>query len=236
MQPAADLAHGRKIADVAGCISCHGPALDGHLFEEDPAFALAWSSNLSRLLPKLTDNAIEQILRTGRRPDGTALWFMPTFAHRQMSTEEMRDLIAFLRTAPVTGKDHPRMTRGPQFAAAIAAGMSDSAAQAERLAPRAPPDLGPALENGRHLARLACSECHGPELKGPQHTGPGAPPDLAAVAAYTPAQFTRLIHEGLGRDGKPAGGMGEAFARERLFSLTPAEISSIYGYLRARAG
>jgi len=37
---APDLAHGRRIAQVEGCISCHGDKLDGHLVEEDAQFAL----------------------------------------------------------------------------------------------------------------------------------------------------------------------------------------------------
>lgn len=72
-----------------GCTSCHGTALEGHLFEEDPAFALAWSSNLSRILPRRTDAQIDATLRSGRRPDGSALWFMPTFAHRQISPDDI---------------------------------------------------------------------------------------------------------------------------------------------------
>ena len=63
-QQRADVAHGRRLATVMGCISCHGPKLDGHLFEEDPGFALAWSSNLSRILPRWNDRQIATTLRT----------------------------------------------------------------------------------------------------------------------------------------------------------------------------
>ena len=99
--PAADVAHGKRLATVMGCVSCHGPKLDGHLFEENPAFAVTWSSNLSRILPDWSEAQIEATLRTGRRPSGSALWFMPTFAQSQLSASDMRDLVGYLRTGLV---------------------------------------------------------------------------------------------------------------------------------------
>lgn len=133
-----DVSHGHRLATVMGCISCHGEKLDGHLFEEDPTMVIAWSSNLSRILPRWSDTQVESTLRTGKRPDGTPLWFMPTFSHRRLTRDDMRDLIAWLRTVPTTGIDHPPMKRGPMFVQAVAHGFQDSAADALRLADRQP--------------------------------------------------------------------------------------------------
>ena len=229
-----DVEHGRRLATVTGCISCHGERLEGHLFEENAQFALAWSSNLSRILPGWSNAQIETTLRTGRRPDGSPLWFMPTFAQQRLSHEEMRDLIAWSRTASASGELHPAIKFGPLFKPALAQGFQNSADEAVRLASRMPADRGPRFAEGRHLTSIACAECHGPDLKGAQNPQPGDAPDLVAAAAYTPESFRRLLKTGVMQNGKRAVLMGEE-APKRLSALTDAEVDSIQEYLRARA-
>lgn len=230
-----DPARGERIATITGCTSCHNKTLDGHLFEENPQFALAWSSNLSRILPRWTDAQVERTLRTGKRPDGSALWFMPTFAQQRLGPDDMRDLVAWLRTGPSSGVDHPPIKRGPLFAQALAAGMQDSAATAVRLAGRAPVDAGPHFAQGRYLAQIACAECHGPDLKGPKEPQAGDPPDLSVAAAYSPAAFGRLLRTGIAASGKPAGLMAQE-APKRLSALSDEEVNAIRDHLVVRAG
>jgi mono/diheme cytochrome c family protein len=229
-----NITRGRRIAQIEGCISCHGEKLDGHLVEDNPQFALAWSSNLSRLIPRWNNAIVEHVLRTGRRPDGSALWFMPTYVHSRLSGADMRDLIAWMRTVPPTGVNHPPLKRGPQFAAALKQGFQDSAAQAARLAPRAAIDLGPRYARGRYLAQIACSECHGPALKGVPNPTAGDPPDLAVAAAYDAAQFRTLLRTGRGMGGRDLGDMTK-YGAERFVGLSDQDRSEIYRYLVARA-
>lgn len=231
----ANAERGHRIATLMGCTSCHGDKLDGHLFEENPQLAIAWSSNLSRILPKWSDAEIGATLRTGKRPDGTAMWFMPTFAQRHISDTDLRDLIAWLRTVPPSGDMHPPIKRGPQMEAAIKHDLfQDSAAQAQKLAARQPVDLGPKLAEGRYLTTIACSECHGPDLKGVRDPQPGDPPNLSTAAAYTPAAFARLVRTGVKQNGEKAVLMAEE-APKRLSVLSDAEIAAIQAYLTARA-
>ena len=230
-----DPGRGHRIAAITGCVSCHGEKLDGHLFAEDAQFAIAWSSNLSRTLPGWTDQQLERVLRSGRRPDGTPLWFMPTFAQQHLSERDMRDLIAWLRTVPPTGRRHPPIKRGPQFAMAVSAGFADAAGEAARYASRAPVDRGARYAEGRYLTRIACAECHGPDLKGPRNPQAGDPPDLSVTASYDAAAFARLLRDGTKLDGRPAGLMAQE-APKRLRALTPAEVAAIRDYLIARAG
>ncbi|QQV78025.1 c-type cytochrome [Sphingomonas aliaeris] len=232
--PVPDPVHGRQIAQIEGCISCHGDRLDGHLVEEDAQFAIAWSSNLSRLIPRWDDAAVERTLRSGRRPDGSALWFMPTYVHARLSQTDMRDLIAWMRTVPATGVDHPPLKRGPQFAVALEHEMQDSATQAARLAPRAPAAAGADHARGRYLAQIACSECHGPDLHGARDPEPGQPPDLAAAAAYDPEAFRTLLRTGRGLGGRDLGEMTQ-YGPERFVGLTDVEIDEIHHYLVARS-
>lgn len=232
--PRGNATHGQRIATLTGCVSCHGKKLDGHLFEENPQFALAWSSNLSRILPRWSDAEIAAALRRGRRPDGSALWFMPTFVHAHLSDADMRDLIAWLRTVPPSGTLHPPIKRGPQFAVAMQHGFEDSASQAKRLATRLPVDVGAKTARGRYLASIACAECHGPDLTGPRDPRPGDPPDIGAGAAYTDAAFARLLHDGIRQDGEPAGLMAQE-APKRLRALTAEDVRAIKAYVNARA-
>lgn len=229
-----DVARGRRLATIMGCISCHGERLDGHLVQEDAQFALVWSSNLSRILPGWTDAQLERSLRSGKRPDGTALWLMPTFAQQKLSPGDMRDLIAWLRTVPPSGERHPPIKFGPMFRQALAHGFADAAAEAARLSPRAPVALGPSHAAGQYLSSIACAECHGPDLKGAHDPQPGDPPDLLTAAAYSPADFRRLLRTGVKRDGSKAVLMGEE-APKRLSALTDAEIDQLFDYLVARA-
>jgi mono/diheme cytochrome c family protein len=232
--PAADVAHGKRLATVMGCVSCHGPKLDGHLFEENPAFAIAWSSNLSRILPAWSDAQIDHTLRSGRRPNGSALWFMPTFAQSRLSAADMRDLIAYLRSVPPMGRLNPAIVPGPQWKVALANGFEDAPTQAKRLASKAPVDLGPGTAHGRYLASLVCAECHAPDLTGAREPRPGDPPDLKVAAAYAPAHFTRLLRTGKGLGGRELGWMTTE-AQHRLYALTDEEIAQIHAYLTARA-
>lgn len=232
--PAPDVAHGKRIATFMGCVSCHGEKLDGHLFEENADFAITYSSNLSRILPRWSDAQVDATLRTGKRPDGTPLWFMPTFAQSRLSREDMRDLIAWLRTVPPTGTEHPKIVTGPQWASALQHGFSDSAVQAVRVAARAPVDAGPITAKGRYLATLACAECHGPDLKGPRDPQPGDAPDLSVAAAYSDADFERLLRTGIATGGREVGLMTRE-ARHRLHALSDGEIAAIHAYLSARA-
>ncbi|KQS02063.1 hypothetical protein ASG11_14790 [Sphingomonas sp. Leaf357] len=231
---APDVAHGRRIATFMGCISCHGERLDGHLFEENADFAIAYSANLSRIVPRRSDPELAATLRTGRRPDGSALWFMPTFAHRAIDDADLRDLLAWLRSVPPSGKDHPAIVRGPQFALALKAGFQDSASEAERLKGREPIETGPATERGRYLTRLACAECHGPDLHGPKDPRPGDAPDLAVAAAYGLPELTTLLRTGRARGHRLVGLMSEE-APKRLHALSDAEIADMHAYLEARA-
>lgn len=229
-----DLSHGRRIAQIEGCISCHGEKLDGHLVQDDPQFALVWSSNLSRLLPFWSDAILERTLRSGRRPDGSPMWFMPTFVHSRLSATDMRDLIAWLRTIPPTGNSHPPLKRGNQFAPALAHGMQDAAAQAVRLAPRTATDVGAKYARGRYLAQIACSECHGPDLRGARETSPGQPPDLTIGAGYDRYQFRTLLRSGRGLGGRSLGDMTQ-YGPERFIGLTDHDIEQLREYLVARS-
>jgi hypothetical protein len=85
------------------------------------------------------------------------------------------------------------------------------------------------------MIRTTCSECHGLDLRGRQESeGPGGPPDLSVVGAYSRDQFRELM-----RSGRPPGGRDLGLMRRvslgRFAFLTQREVDAIYDYLVARA-
>jgi mono/diheme cytochrome c family protein len=88
------------------------------------------------------------------------------------------------------------------------------------------------MDRGRHLALTACSECHGIEFAGfPEE---GSPPLLVAKA-YSEAEFTRLMREGLTRTGaESASGLMTEVARERFVHFTDEEIAALKAFLDQR--
>lgn len=101
MKPAASIEYGRYLAMTNGCIGCHGAGLSG-----GPIPGLPPS------FPKATNitptgiggwSAVEltHALRTGKRPDGTTINpFMPWRYTAQMSDQEMKALVMYVRSVP----------------------------------------------------------------------------------------------------------------------------------------
>lgn len=231
----ADTVHGRQLATVLGCVSCHGAKMDGHLFQHEPGVATIYSANASLIIPNYTDDALKQMLISGKRPDGSALWVMPAASFANLSDSDMRDLIAWLRTLPKTGSLHPPIVIGPLWQKAIDAGQiqTPSTTLAKELA-HPPVDLGQRYDRGRYLARTVCAECHEPNLSGERDPRPGNAPNLTIAASYDPTSFRRLLRSGRGLTGADLGLMTEA-AKERLYALSDKDIDEIHAYLIARS-
>lgn len=224
---------GEHLATIYGCRGCHRADLTGGEWETDPKFAIEYSSNLSRLVSRYSDAEIEAMLRTGKRPDGSVLWEMPSWMFARLSTADMRDLIAYLRTVPPAGVDHPRIVMGPGAHAEIKAGtFFDETVAIRRFSRALPIDAGPATARGRYIASVTCAECHGHALDGGK--GTLSTPDLRIVAAYDDAQFATLMNSGRAANGREMELMS-VVARSRFAHFTAAERDAVRDYLRARA-
>jgi mono/diheme cytochrome c family protein len=230
--PAAAAREGERLAYSLGCVSCHDRDLTGHLVEEDRDRLYAYSTNLSLLLPRWSDADIARALRSGKRPDGSDIWVMPVHSFRLISDPEMAALIAFMRSVPPKGLQHPPAAFGPRAQAAIRSGKAKSPAGflQEDIA-KAPPELGPSHREGRRLALLVCGDCHGPDLKG--YVGEGAPPDLTIAAAYELPAFATVVRTGRRPDGTETG--MTPYSKDRLFRMSDSEIAAVWRYLRAKA-
>jgi mono/diheme cytochrome c family protein len=229
------VARGRNLADRTGCTDCHGPDLRGKLFTDDGwLHGRYYAANLARKVLIYSDEDLARIVRLGVRPDGRGVVAMPSFGYSRLTDGEIADIIAFLRSVPPGGAEQPQHYIGPldRWGFWTGHGARPAVSYVDEERRKEPADAGTQHSAARHLASIACSECHAGDFKG-DGWGTGAP-DLAIVASYGLPEFTRLLRTGMGADGKEHGLMSEV-ARSRLHHLTDQEIAGIHAYLVARA-
>ncbi len=99
------ISHGKRIADVLGCTGCHGSDLTGEDWSE-PGFGKLWTANLTRAVPRYTNEQLARVIKEGARPD-RELWEMPSHLFTHLTNDDMSALIAFLRTKTPTGPPRP---------------------------------------------------------------------------------------------------------------------------------
>lgn len=226
---------GKRIATLLGCHGCHGKDLQGDLFIDEPQFAILYASNLTRVLPQYDNDQLDYVIREGVRPDGSPLWEMPSEAFTPLSAPDMQALIAYLRSMPGQGEEHPRVVLGREGKKEIEAGLIKPAPEKVRQERHiSPAAVGPNHEWGRYLVHAVCGECHGPDLRG--NPDPETfRPDLIVAASYSLANFKTLL-----KTGQPIGNrklkLMAKVSKSRFSHLTDAEVEAMHGYLVARAG
>jgi mono/diheme cytochrome c family protein len=93
--------YGRYLAMNSGCIGCHGSGLSGGPIPGVPPDFPPAQNITPTGIGTWTDADFFRALREGKRPDGSAIDpFMPWMATRQMSDDEIKALLAYLRTVP----------------------------------------------------------------------------------------------------------------------------------------
>lgn len=223
---------GRRVAIVSGCHDCHGPTLQGALFHDEPGLFKAWGPNLTLVASRASDTDLEHAIRHGVGVDGRRLWIMPSSALSRLSDHEVADLIAYVRTFKAGGQVQPRFKLAPK--ARIGVLVRKFHSEPDNLVEYAQlslPDAGAEHAQGRLMAR-ACTECHGPELKG---GGPLAAPDLMVAAAYDDADFERLMKTGVAAGNRRTAFMSQVAPARFGAAWSSQEIAALHGYLKARA-
>lgn len=181
-------ARGRHLATVRGCVDCHGDALGGRVFVDNPAAGRFAGANLTRggRGAMLTDADWERAVRHGVRRDGTPLIVMPANEFTGMSDEDLAAIVAYARSLPAAHAVQPPTTVEPVLRAFAVAGKTSLAAEQIDHA-RAHPARVTAEPSARYGAYLAtgCTGCHGMGFSGGPI--PGGPPDWKPAANLTPA-------------------------------------------------
>lgn len=223
--------HGKRVASLLGCNGCHGKDFTGNDWS-DPALGVLWTANLKQSAAQHSDDEMVAMITTGKRPD-RALMEMPSHLFTQVHEDDLRAVLAYLRSMPVTGEVHPQPTIGPKLAEQIAAGeYLDAAQETARDRDVWPPDMGPKHAMARHIVRATCAECHTLSLRGEDPPSPDEPrsADLRIVASYDPADFAKLMRTGKAAGDREVGLMSEV-ARNRFAHLTDEEVEQIRAYL-----
>jgi len=99
--PGVTVEYGRYLATIGGCLGCHGKDLAGAAEGEGPGMPSAANLTAAGEVGKWTEQDFFNALRTGKRPNGTALRApMPWALSGQMTDDEMRAVWMYIKSVP----------------------------------------------------------------------------------------------------------------------------------------
>lgn len=229
-----DVVEGERLARIFGCMgACHGDQMEGKVLFEAPMFARVVPPNLTRAVAKYSDGELEAMIRQGITPDGRGLIIMPATNYSALRDEDLRNIIAFMRQAPVLEND-PGLTTVSIIARFLFV-MGEFKLQPEmEMSPVTPERLaGEVTIDGGYLTGIFCSECHGSDLKGGNDEESPAP-NLVLAKAYSEEEFITLMRTGFARGDQELELMAE-MARTHFVHLRDDEIKDLYGFLQDRS-
>ncbi len=243
----ADVARGRYLYQSRGCQDCHGADGAGRVFIGEPGDVdglYARGPNITRdqgVTARYTEADWTRTLRHGVKPDGRALFIMPSEEYAHLSDRDVAALIAYVSSlAPAQGAAAefrlPAIVR-------IAYGFGQVRDAAEKIdhargpAPAMTPSVS--VEYGAYVAQ-GCTGCHGATLTGGKIAG--GPPDWpaaadlsaggAVMARYDTAEkFTAMLRSGRRPDGSA---VSPVMPFEALRHLDDTEAEALRLYLRAQ--
>lgn len=235
------IARGKYIAYV-GCAGCHGtkgdfPLTGGLDMAQEipmPIGALV-TANITPggVLKNRTDGELFRAIRHGYTKDGTLSVFMSIMPYRQLSDEDTKAVIAFLRSQPAVetasnGGDNLNVLGAILFGA----GMFPTP-DPINTNPITTPAKGVNAEYGKYVATFGeCRGCHGPNVTGapPNPAQPdGVPNPRPIVGTWTREQFAQTMRSGV----KPT---GQAFPATMPWTnasrMDDTDLGALYEYLK----
>ena len=271
------LARGSYIVNQASsCGTCHTPREGGSILggERTDAFLaggmVITEAELGATLamPNITpdvetgiggwsDDEIMRAIRDGIGQDGHLLIpMMPFTSYQYMSDEDLRSVVAFLRSVPPVKNKVDRSVNDLPFMAGfmLNRGVAHHLPAKNVTAPPPPSRGGDQHKYGEYVARLGhCWECHSDKSgRGPDEEwmfGGGqrlAPNNIGAVyirnltpdpetglGRYTAAQLKQSLRDGKRLDGKPMAPPMSLFM-PHISGLTDEDMDALISYLRAQ--
>ena len=244
---AAALERGKHLVEARyGCGECHGRDFGGGVMIDDPAIGRILGPNLTAGSGGVTAGFRpadwDRIVRHGIKHDGKPA-LMPSVDFREMSDQELSDIVAFIRSQPPVDREVPPPSLGPVGKVLVATGkfrLSADVIGAEG-GPHAatPPQAEPTVAFGRHVAST-CMGCHREDLGGGPIVGgdPSWPPAAnltsgpGGIGDWTLAQFSVALRDGKRPDGTALRAPMSAmmpYAR----NMTKVELEALWAYLRS---
>jgi mono/diheme cytochrome c family protein len=256
-----DALRGLYLSKVGGCVGCHTQAT------KDPKDAVPYAGGRALKTPfgtfygpnitphpqagigKWSEADFIRAMREGRRPDGAH--YFPAFPYPSftgITDADLRDLWAYLRTLPPSGRASQEHELGVLYRWRFAVGFWKWLFF--NPGPMAPdPKRTAALNRGDYLVNALghCGECHTPRnfMGGPKRdrllAGTDKGPEGKAVANITPARLKKwsdgeirdFLQTGMTSDGDVTSEtMGEVVTNTTS-QLTPGDLAALIAYLRS---
>jgi mono/diheme cytochrome c family protein len=178
-----------------------------------------------------SDGEIMRVLRSGVDDNGRKLMFMSLVNVRYMSDDDLKSMIAYLRSQPAVENKTQDPPDQPTFLAAVmtGAGMLPSGLPPVTGSISAPAK-GATAEYGEYLIGFQdCRGCHGQDLTGGKE-GQLAPigPNLRQVKDWTPEQFITTIRTGVDPSGYH---LKETMPWQTMGRLDDIELAAMHAYL-----
>jgi mono/diheme cytochrome c family protein len=258
---AADIARGKYVFGATGGCGCHtvpNGQINAGGRRYDGAFGTVHSSNITpdkqTGIGTWTDDQIMTAIRVGRRPNGERLLPVHPFPiFNAMAEEDLRALVAFLRTTPPVNKaNQPKKISVPLFESVFLPAWLAAFAPRETPPPKAPTS---GLARGEYLVKAVghCGECHTPRTRTMASdtsrflAGTAKGPEDQAIPNITPDPDTGIgtwsvdeIAEYLGTGNKPDGDVAGGLMAELIDGtlagykdLTQADRRAIAQYLKS---
>lgn len=225
------------------CVDCHGQDLAGGVMMDAMPMAEAFGSNLTLGEGSVTRDFgpadWDRAVRHGVGRDGRPL-IMPSIEFRAMSDQELSDIVAYIRSLPAVDRESRPFRTGPVGKVLVATGALSFSADAlphfddHRSAP---PETGPTVEFGAHLA-ATCTGCHQENFAGGRFNGePGWPPaanltPTGAFGDWSLDDFKRLMREGVRPDGTEVA-IPMTFILGIGRGMSEVELEAMYTFLRS---
>ena len=239
----ATLARGKYLFASRGCGGCHGANGAGQVFIDDAAGGFrVRSPNITPagVVAKYTEADWVRAIRHGIRPDGRALFVMPSEDYNRFTDADIAALIAFARSLPPVPGGAAEFTVPLPVKALYAIGVVKDAAEKidHKLPPAAAVAEGVTPEHGRYVANL-CLGCHGDNLSGGMI--PGGPPSWPAASNLTPGAGTVMTTydtadklKAMFRSGKrPDGSAIAVMPFETLREINDTDVAAVHAYLKS---
>ncbi len=229
---------GRHVAEIRGCLGCHGANLaTGEVFaDENSPIGILQASNITSGKGGIqyTNHDWIRALRHGLGKDNKPLWFMPSHEICGLSNQDMAALICYLKKQPPVDKTTPQKSLKPlgrvltfmgEFPLLSAEKIDHNARYVDEVKPAVSADYG------KYLA-VTCTGCHMPNFKGGPSHAPEEPPipDISStgnLGKWSQAGFVNLFHTGK----TPDGHVLSKYMPVKAFTYSDDELKAIYLYL-----
>ncbi|HRQ22408.1 MAG TPA: c-type cytochrome [Anaerolineales bacterium] len=242
---AESIEHGRHLADFL-CAECHGDDLGGKpVFVDLPGMVTISTPNITSgqggVVAGFTDEDWIRSLRHGIKQDGTSSFLMRSMDYQYFSDKDLRDVIAYLKTAPPVDREIPpyQMTflgRVAYGAGAFGNLLGASVIDHENL-PTSTVEAGVTVEYGEYLIDInGCRGCHGAELAGADPPDPASmlAPNLTpggSLASWSEADFIQTFRTGIVPEGRRL--VLQFMPWEYKGRMTDDELTAIFLYLQS---